>query len=179
MVILLHECYRGEIRYGQTVGLCEGHMRNYKEEEDLQMEDKNLLENGARQEHPKPQMRRENWQNLNGEWDFAFDFGCSGVERKFYVRDGLDRKIRVPFCPESGLSGIGYRDFIPAVWYQRKVELGADQLKGRVRLHFGAVDYQCRLWVNGREAGSHKGGYVSFCFDITEYVREGENVLTL
>ena len=76
-------------------------------------------ENAPRQEHPKPQMRRQNWQNLNGEWDFAFDFGCSGVERKFYERDGLDRKIRVPFCPESELSGIGYKDFIPAAWYQR------------------------------------------------------------
>lgn len=133
----------------------------------------------ARQEHPKPQMQRKNWQNLNGEWDFAFDFGCSGVERKFYEREGLDLKIQVPFCPESDLSGIGYKDFIPAVWYQKKVELTAEQLKGRVRLHFGAVDYECRLWVNGKEAGAHKGGYVSFCFDITEHVKEGENVLTL
>ena len=136
-------------------------------------------ENAPRQEHPKPQMRRQNWQNLNGEWDFAFDFGCSGVERKFYERDGLYRKIRVPFCPESELSGIGYKDFIPAAWYQRKVELTAAQRKGRVRLHFGAVDYGCRLWVNGREAGHHTGGYVSFCFDITDYVKDGENVLTL
>lgn len=133
----------------------------------------------ARPEHPKPQMQRESWENLNGEWDFAFDFGCSGVERRFFERDGLDRKIQVPFCPESELSGIGHKDFIPAVWYQRKIQLTADQLKGRVRLHFGAVDYECRLWVNGQEAGTHKGGYVSFCFDITEYVKEGENVLTL
>ncbi len=133
----------------------------------------------ARMEHPKPQMQRESWQNLNGEWDFAFDFGCSGVERKFYERDGLDQKIQVPFCPESELSGIGYRDFIPAVWYQRTVTLTKEQLEGRVRLHFGAVDHECRLWVNGREAGTHRGGYVSFRFDITEYVSEGENRLTL
>ena len=99
----------------------------------------------ARTEHPKPQMQRENWQNLNGEWDFAFDFGCSGVERRFYERDRLDRKIQVPFCPESDLSGIGYKDFIPAVWYQKKAELTKEQLEGRVRLHFGAVDYECRL----------------------------------
>lgn len=133
----------------------------------------------ARTEHPKPQMQRENWQNLNGEWDFAFDFGRSGVDRKFYERDGLDRKIQVPFCPESDLSGIGYKDFIPAVWYQKKVRLTAEQLGGKVRLHFGAVDYECRLWVNGQEAGKHKGGYVSFCFDITAYVTGGENTLTL
>lgn len=137
------------------------------------------MANVARPEHPKPQMQRENWQNLNGEWDFAFDFGRSGVDRKFYERDGLDRKIQVPFCPESELSGIGYKDFIPAVWYQKKVELTAEQLKGAVRLHFGAVDYECHLWVNGQKAGTHKGGYVSFCFDITQYAKEGENVLTL
>lgn len=133
----------------------------------------------ARTEHPKPQMQREHWQNLNGEWDFAFDFGCSGVERRFYERDGLDRKIQVPFCPESDLSGIGYKDFIPAVWYQKKVELTKEQLEGHVRLHFGAVDYECRLWVNGQEAGTHRGGYVSFSFDITRYAKEGENTLTL
>lgn len=133
----------------------------------------------ARTEHPKPQMQRQGWQNLNGEWDFAFDFGCSGVERRFYERDGLDRKIQVPFCPESDLSGIGYKDFIPAVWYQKKVELTGEQLAGCVRLHFGAVDYECRLWVNGQEAGTHKGGYVSFCFDITKYAKEGVNTLTL
>lgn len=133
----------------------------------------------ARTEHPKPQMQREHWQNLNGEWDFAFDFGCSGVERRFYERDGLDRKIQVPFCPESDLSGIGYKDFIPAVWYQKKVELTKEQLEGHVRLHFGAVDYECCLWVNGQEAGTHRGGYVSFSFDITRYAKEGANVLTL
>lgn len=135
--------------------------------------------NSARLEHPNPQMKRAHWQNLNGTWDFAFDFGSSGVERKFYERDGLDQKIQVPFCPESKLSGIGYRDFIPAVWYQRKVELAADRLKGRVRLHFGAVDYECHVWVNGQEAGTHKGGYVSFSFDITALVKEGENVLAV
>lgn len=137
------------------------------------------MANVARLEHPKPQMQRADWQNLNGEWDFAFDFGRSGVDRRFYERDGLDRKIQVPFCPESELSGIGYKDFIPAVWYQKKVELTAGQLKGIVRLHFGAVDYECHLWVNGQKAGSHKGGYVSFSFDITQCAREGENVLTL
>ncbi len=143
------------------------------------MKETQFMEVAARQEHPKPQMQRENWQNLNGEWDFAFDFGCSGVEREFYKRDGLDQKIQVPFCPESDLSGIGYKDFIPAVWYQKKVNLTAQQLQGTVRLHFGAVDYTCRLWVNGQEAGRHSGGYVSFCFDITKYTKEGENVLTL
>ena len=132
-----------------------------------------------RPEHPQPQMERESWMNLNGEWDFAFDFGNSGIDRKFYDRTELDQKITVPFCPESDLSGIGHKDFMRAVWYHRSVTLTGEQLKGRVLLHFGAVDYECRLWVNGREAGSHKGGYTSFVFDITELAREGENHLSV
>lgn len=130
-----------------------------------------------RPEHPQPQMQRENWMNLNGEWDFAFDFGNSGIDRKFYERTELDRKIIVPFCPESDLSGIGYKDFIPAVWYQKNVALTKEQVKGRVLLHFGAVDYECHVWVNGTKAGEHKGGYTSFAFDITTLVAEGKNNL--
>lgn len=132
-----------------------------------------------RPEHPQPQMRRGNWMNLNGEWDFAFDLGNSGVARKLYEKRELDQKILVPFCPESELSGIGYKDFMAAVWYHRAVSLTADQLKGRVILHFGAVDYECRVWVNGKMAGEHKGGYTSFSFDITEIVTEGENHISV
>lgn len=132
-----------------------------------------------RWEHPKPQMRRENWKNLNGEWDFAFDFGCSGIDRKMFEKEELDRKITVPFCPESELSGIGYQDFIPAVWYLRSFELTDSQRRGRVILHFGAVDYECRVWINGQEAGLHKGGYASFRFDITELTVTGKNRVTV
>lgn len=132
-----------------------------------------------RPEHPQPQMERESWMNLNGEWDFSFDFGNSGIDRKFYERTELERKILVPFCPESDLSGIGCKDFIPAVWYRRTVILKKEQLTGRVLLHFGAVDYECRVWVNQKEAGGHKGGYTSFVLDITRLVQEGENSLTV
>lgn len=137
------------------------------------------MSNMPRPEHPQPQMQRESWMNLNGEWNFEFDFGNSGIDRKFYERTELDRRIIVPFCPESDLSGIGYKDFIPAVWYQKSVALTKEQLKGRVLLHFGAVDYECHVWVNGRKAGEHKGGYTSFCFDITKLVAEGDNSLTV
>ena len=132
-----------------------------------------------RPEHPQPQLQRKNWENLNGEWEFAFDFGKSGIDRKLWENEHLEGKIRVPFCPESELSGIGHKDFIPAVWYKRKVRLDAQQLGGRVLLHFGAVDYDCRVWVNGREAGRHRGGYTSFAFDVTDCVSEGENDLTV
>ena len=86
-----------------------------------------------RPEHPQPQMERKNWQNLNGEWEFAFDFGRSGLDRKFQERGHLDRTILVPFCPESDLSGVGYKDFIPAVWYLRTLDVTAEQLKGKTQ----------------------------------------------
>ncbi len=130
-------------------------------------------------EHPKPQMQREGWMNFNGEWEFAFDFGKSGIARRFYERETLETKILVPFCPESTCSGIAYKDFIPAVWYLRKVSLTKEQRQGRILLHFGAVDYGCQVWVNGREAGEHAGGYASFTFDITELTVTGENRITV
>ncbi len=137
------------------------------------------MDNIPRCEHPKPQMRRAGWMNLNGEWDFAFDFGNSGIARRVFEEEGLDRKITVPFCPESELSGIGCKDFIPAVWYLRSFELTQDQRNGRVLLHFGAVDYECRVWINGQEAGMHKGGYASFQFDITDLTVTGRNRVTV
>lgn len=82
-------------------------------------------------------------------------------------------------CPESELSGIGYKDFMRAVWYRKTVTLSEEQLRGRVLLHFGAVDYECRVWVNGQLAGTHKGGYSSFYFDVTRLVKEGENNLSV
>lgn len=131
-----------------------------------------------RSEHPRPQMYRPDWQNLNGEWDFAFDMSVSGVEREFYLNGEYTHKIMVPFCPESKLSGIGFTDFIPAVWYKRTFNLENTDSK-RTILHFGAVDYECIVWVNGRKAGTHKGGYISFSFDITEFVSKGENTVVV
>jgi beta-galactosidase/beta-glucuronidase len=95
-------------------------------------------------------------------------------------KDGVfDKKITVPFCPESPLSGIGFTDFIPAVWYRRVIEITKEQLEGRVLLHFGACDYETAVYVNGDEAGRHIGGYGSFTFDISRFLREGVNTLTV
>lgn len=133
-----------------------------------------------RPEYPRPQLCRgpESWQNLNGSWEFEFDFGDSGRERRLWELP-FSRTITVPFCPESRLSGIGYTDFIPAVWYRRRVSLTPEQLSGRVMLRFGAVDYSCTVWVNGKECDGHRGGYVSFALDITGLVRAGENEIVL
>ena len=133
-------------------------------------------------EHPKPQFEREDWISLNGEWDFLFDFSNSGIERKLYLTNDennslFDKKINVPFCPESRLSGVEFRDFIPAVWYKRTFTI--ENLDKRTILHFGAVDWECHVYINGNEAGVHKGGYTSFSFDISEFVTVGENVITL
>lgn len=137
-----------------------------------------------RMEHPNPQFERESWMNLNGIWRFAFDFGKTGIERNMFQRNHeteklYDKSINVPFCPESKLSGVEYKDFMNAVWYQREFVLNKKQLQGRTILHFGAVDYECHAYINGEEVGTHIGGYSSFFFDITAYLREGENTVTV
>ncbi|MHC4147720.1 MAG: glycoside hydrolase family 2 protein, partial [Planctomycetota bacterium] len=129
-----------------------------------------------RSEHPRPQFQRETWLNLNGEWDFAFDFDVVGIEQG-WAKDPskLDKKIIVPFCPESELSGIKYTGFIPAVWYHRTFSIPNDWDGMRVFLHFGAVDYDCRAWINGTPVGRHYGGSSSFSFEITAALRNGDN----
>lgn len=133
--------------------------------------------NQPRPEYPNPQWERENWLCLNGQWQFDFDFSRSALDRKLYEQDSLPQRITVPFCPESPLSGIGYTDFLPAVVYQKKITLDKEQLKNRVILHFGAVDYYAAVYINGREACRHKGGYTPFEADITDLAAEGENTI--
>ncbi len=132
-----------------------------------------------RPEHPDPQRMRENWRNLNGIWEFEMDPANSGFERGFVEKEHFSKEIFVPFCPESRLSGIEYTDFLEAVWYKKHIELSEEELRGAVLLHFGAVDYETAVFVNGREAGRHSGGYSSFFLDITPYAVAGNNVFTV
>ena len=133
-----------------------------------------------RTEHPKPQFMRQAWTNLNGLWQFEYDNGLSGEARGMHSPDAqFSMEINVPFCVESKLSGIANTDFMNSVWYKREVELTEEQVAGRVILHFGAVDYEAVVYVNGKKVGKHKGGYVSFSFDITDFVTAGKNVITL
>lgn len=132
-----------------------------------------------RPEHPRPQLVRPSWQSLNGEWDFAVDLGDSGIHRGWpFDPSGIDGRITVPFCPESRLSGVANRDFLPVVWYHRRFEVPAAWRSGRVLLHFGAVDWASRVWLNGREVGHHRGGSSSFALDVTDALRE-ENRLVV
>ena len=132
------------------------------------------MTNLPRGEYPRPQFVRSAWQNLNGAWEFRIDHGKRGRPDSHF-----DKTILVPFCPESKLSGIENRDFMESVWYRRTVILTHEQLAGRVLLHFGAVDYACTAFLNGQKCGTHRGGYSSFQFDITEYVHAGENTLVV
>lgn len=135
--------------------------------------------NIPRAEHPQPQMERSGWRNLNGEWQFEFDFGNTGIDRKLFLEKEFSKSIIVPFSPESELSTINYKDFMNAVWYKKGISITREEKEKRVLLHFGAVDYECNLYVNGTYVGNHKGGYASFTFDISEFVIEGENDITV
>lgn len=127
-----------------------------------------------RPEYPRPQFERTAWINLNGSWSYSFDFGNSGKARKLEESKGFDNKIVVPFCPESKLSGVEYKDFINNMWYQRKITVPADWTGKNVILHFGAVDYKAEVYVDGQFVGRHFGGTSSFEFDITRFVTPGK-----
>lgn len=135
--------------------------------------------NIPRPEYPRPQFVRNEWINLNGKWDFEIDYGKSGIERRFYENGVYTKKILVPFCPESKLSGIENKDFMAAVWYRREFEVPEEWLTKRVLINFGAVDYSTECWINGMSVGKHKGGYSSFTFDITKAVKKGLNTIVV
>ena len=133
-----------------------------------------------RSEHPNPQFMRENWLCLNGMWGFKFDNKRKGIKEGLYKEDiQFDSLINAPFCPQSKLSGVEHKDFIKGMWYNRKFTLEKENLDGRVIIHFGAVDYRATVYINGNEVCTHSGGYVPFFAEITEYIHEGENTVTV
>ncbi|MFW9824700.1 MAG: glycoside hydrolase family 2 protein [Candidatus Thorarchaeota archaeon] len=140
------------------------------------------LKSIPRPEYPRPQFVRENnWINLNGEWDFAFDDLDIGIKEKWYKKEGINnfnKKILVPFCFQSELSGINDITFHDIIWYRREFEIPDKFQDKRVIIHFGAVDYRCGVYVNGEHIESHEGGYIGFSLDITDYI-EKQNILIL
>ncbi len=136
--------------------------------------------NIPRPEYPNPQFQRSLWLNLNGEWDFRYDNENSGEEKGFFKPEAeFDKKIIVPFCPESVLSGIGNTDFILGVWYKKTITLPEIFLDKRIVLNFGACDFLTKVYIDGEFVGSHKGGYSSFNFDITKFINKNEFTLTV
>ncbi len=124
-------------------------------------------------EYPRPQMRREDWTCLNGWWEYGI---CPvGEAGRIAEPDG---SILVPFSPETSRSGVE-RTLEPGeiLWYRRTIENLQVPEGRRLLLHFGAVDERCTVYWNGHKVGSHRNGYLSFSFDVTEYVTPGTNEL--
>jgi beta-galactosidase/beta-glucuronidase len=125
-------------------------------------------------EYPRPQMERGNWTNLNGLWNYA-------VTGKNANASSWNGQILVPFAIESSLSGVGRmvgKD--SSLWYNREFSLRKEMKGKKILLHFGAVDWRTKVFVNGKEAGTHEGGFDPFVFDITPLLKKsGEQELTL
>lgn len=125
-------------------------------------------------EYPRPQLVRKDWQNLNGKFEYAI----TGMSEK--IPEKFDGEIIVPFAPECYLSGVGRtvteNDYL---WYRKKFVLDGCFNGKNVILNFGAVDWKCVVYVNGKVVTEHQGGYVPFSVDITDVVTDGENELVL
>lgn len=120
-------------------------------------------------EYPRPQMVRKHWTNLNGLWQYAI---LSKASEK--IPTSFAGQILVPFAVESSLSGVGKtigKDSV--LWYHRSIDVPAKMNKGKLLLHFGAVDWQCKVYVNGKLAGEHSGGYDAFSFNISPFLKKG------
>jgi beta-galactosidase/beta-glucuronidase len=125
-------------------------------------------------EYPRPEMARDDWQNLNGHWDYAI----TPADRR-QPPATWDGKILVPFALESKLGGVQrLLDATEALWYRRAFDV-SPAAGQRTLLHFEAVDYRCEVTVNGRPVGTHTGGFTPFSFDVTDAIRRGRNELTV
>ena len=133
----------------------------------------------TRKEYPRPQFRREKWQNLNGEWQFAFDDNRDGELNDFPSgKVVLNQKINVPFAYQCKASGIGDPTNHDTVWYRRTFKV-SDELENKsILLCFNGCDYFTSVWVNGNLVITHKGAYSGFKADITKYLRD-ENVIVV
>ena len=124
-------------------------------------------------EYPRPQFVRNSYINLNGKWKCEFS-------KSKKLPNEFNTDIIVPFSPETPLSGVS-RVLSPDEYlhYEKKFELPENFNKGRIFIHFGAVDQIATVYLNGTEIGTHKGGYTPFTFELTDYIKQGENVLNV
>lgn len=136
---------------------------------------KTVTAKGVLNEYPRPQLRRKEWENLNGLWDYkVVDSADKNVSPSF------DGKILVPFPIESALSGVQKRvNPGQVLWYRRVINTKNVASNERTLIHFDAVDWKTTVFLNGIEIGSHTGGYESFSFDVTRYLKPGSNELVV
>lgn len=133
-----------------------------------------------RPQYPRPDFQREAWLNLNGTWNFQFDPANEGEAAGWFETSttALQDQIAVPFPWQSELSGVRNTSYRGVAWYNRTFTV-PEGWSGQVVLHFGAVDYLSRVWVNGSVQGENEGGYNPFEFDITAALQPGENTITV
>lgn len=115
--------------------------------------------------YPRPQLRRDGWLTLDGQWEFALDPHAQWTRPDSVT---WTHTIRVPFAPETPASGIGNTSFYRACWYRRTFDRPTLRLGERLLVHFGAVDYQATVWINGARVVDHEGGYTPFVADVTD-----------
>ncbi len=125
-------------------------------------------------DYPRPQLKRNNWINLNGTWDFEFDDQFIGIKETWYKRHDYSKKINVPFPYQSKLSEINDKSCHDYVWYHKTFECIKPNNK-KVMLHFGAIDYEATIYINGHIVTKHIGGSSSFSVDITSNLNEGKS----
>lgn len=136
---------------------------------------KGVTPTNAWTQYPRPQMQRSEWMNLNGLWNYSV------VAKGQAAPSNFDGQILVPFCIESSLSGVG-KPLLPTqeLWYNKKFTVPANWAGKDVVLHFDAVDWETKLWVNGKKIGEHKGGSDPFSFNITPYLnKKGEQQIVM
>jgi len=127
--------------------------------------------------YPRPQFVRNNWTNLNGEWDFTFDDEKIGEQKEFFKIFPKDKKIIVPYTYETKMSGINDQSVHENIWYLKNVDI--KEIKNKYILHFEGSDFITKLWINGKYVGMNIGGYHRFSFDITKFLIEGNNNFTI
>ena len=128
-----------------------------------------------RKEHPRPIFYRKDWLNLNGEWSCEFSKDIRGFSKSKLNKKKFSKKIIVPFCPESKLSGIGHTDFIQEMYYQKTFLIPKSWKNKKILLHFGGVDYESTIYINKKKVGLNKGGSTPFSLDITSNIIENGN----
>ena len=133
-----------------------------------------------RKEHPRPIFYRKDWLNLNGKWSCEFSKDIKGFSKTKLNKKKFRKKINVPFCPESKLSGIGHTDFIQEIYYQKTFKIPETWKNKKILLHFGGVDYESTIYINKKKVGFNQGGSTPFSLDISSFlIKNSENDLKL